>query len=211
MFGDSSEDGPEITLTPDLSEQIQRSIGSPTLQTYSDCSDLEASLKLSIEEETRTSLLQAVDDVYYWGGGWMEDDMVMESSDGDASPSTSPQTRTEGTDFSGTNNQEQGVDEADFVKTDGYHIYFLDNGLLHIMDIPEFGEIEHASSTEIEGTPVAMMLNEDTLVVVSTISSWSINSEDPLAEAMGWGGEWNSWRTNILTKFTVYNLSLIHI
>jgi len=75
------------------------------------------------------------------------------------------------------------------------------------MDIPEFGEIEHASSTEIEGTPVAMMLNGDRLVVVSTISSWGINQEDPLAEAMGWGGEWNSWRTSTLTKFTVYNVS----
>ena len=34
-------------------------------------------------------------------------------------------TRVEGEDFSGTNNQEAGVDEADFVKTDGYHIYYL--------------------------------------------------------------------------------------
>ena len=160
VFDDSSDEEEQIILNPDLGEQTKRSIGSPNLLSYSDCSDLEESLKLSIEEETRTSLIQAIDDVYYWGGGWMEDDMVMESSDGDASPSSSPKTRTEGSDFSGTNNQEQGVDEADFVKTDGYHIYFLDNGLLHIMDIPEFGEIEHASSTEIEGTPVAMMLND---------------------------------------------------
>ena len=207
VFDDSSDDEEQIILNPDLGEQTKRSLGSPNLLTYSDCSDLEESLKLSIEEETRTSLIQAIDEVYYWGGGWMEDDMVMESSDGGTSPSTSPQPRTEGSDFSGTNNQEQGVDEADFVKTDGYHIYFLDNGLLHIMDIPEFGEIEHASSTEIEGNPVAMMLNDDRLVVVSTISSWSINQEDPLAEAMGWGGEWNSWRTSTLTKFTVYNVS----
>ena len=161
VFDDSSDEEEQIILNPELGEQTKRAIGSPNLLTYSDCSDLEESLKLSIEEETRTSLIQAIDEVYYWGGGWMEDDMVMESSDGGTSPSTSPQPRTEGSDFSGTNNQEQGVDEADFVKTDGYHIYFLDNGLLHIMDIPEFGEIEHASSTEIEGTPVAMMLNEE--------------------------------------------------
>ena len=34
----------------------------------------------------------------------------------------------EGEDFSGTNNQERGVDEPDFVKTDGERIFTLTNG-----------------------------------------------------------------------------------
>ena len=33
--------------------------------------------------------------------------------------------RIPGVDFSGTNNQEQGIDEADFVKTDGSYIYLV--------------------------------------------------------------------------------------
>ena len=52
-----------------------------------------------------------------------------------------------------------------------------------------------------------MMLDGDNLVVISTVSSWNLNSNDPLASKMGWGGDWYGWRTSILTKFTVYDVS----
>ncbi len=193
----------------DLGDITKRSIGSPDLQIYSDCLELETALKISIEEEARTSLLQAVEEQYYWGGGiWMEDSAEMAMDGGGSTSSSPPPTaRKEGVDYSGTNNQEQGVDEADFVKTNGYNIFFVDNGVLHIMDVPEFGEIEHASTTEVQGSPVAMMLNNDSLVVVSSVSSWNIADNDPLQDAMGWSGDWYGWRTNSLTKFTVYNVS----
>ena len=200
---DSNHDFVEI----DLGDAMKRSIGSPYLESFSDCEELEFALKISIEEEAKTSILQAVEDVYYWGGGmWLEGDAEMAMDDGSSSTSA-PSTKQEGVDYSGTNNQEQGVDEADFVKTDGYHIYFVDNGVLHIMDIPEFGEIEHASTTSIQGSPVAMMLNEESLVVISTVSSWNIDSQDPLSKAMGWSEDWYGWRTSTLTKFTVYDVS----
>ena len=193
----------------DLGDIAKRSIGSPDLEIYSDCLELENALKISIEEEARTSLLQAIEEQYYWGGGiWMEDSAEMAMADGGSATSSPPPTaRKEGTDYSGTNNQEQGVDEADFVKTNGYNIFFVDDGVLHIMDVPEFGEIEHASTTEVQGSPVAMMLNNDSLVVVSSVSSWNIADSDPLQDAMGWSGDWYGWRTNSLTKFTVYNVS----
>ena len=203
-------DEPYEMLPTDLGDVAKRSIGSPNLEIFSDCDELEIALKQSIEEEARTSLLQAVDEVYYWGGGmWLEGDAEMAMDDaGSATSSTPPPTtRQEGVDYSGTNNQEQGVDEADFVKTNGYNIFFVDNGVLHIMDVPEFGEIEHASTTDIQGSPVAMMLNEDNLVVVSTVSNWNIDYDDPLQEAMGWSDDWYGWRTNTLTKFTVFDIS----
>ena len=203
-------DEPYEMVPTDLGDVVKRSIGSPNLEIFSDCDELEIALKQSIEEEARTSLLQAVDEVYYWGGGmWLEGDAEMAMDDaGSATSSTPPPTtRQEGVDYSGTNNQEQGVDEADFVKTNGYNIFFVDNGVLHIMDVPEFGEIEHASTTEIQGSPVAMMLNEDNLVVVSTVSNWNIDYDDPLQEAMGWSDDWYGWRTNTLTKFTVFDIS----
>ena len=203
-------DEPYEMIPTDLGDVAKRSIGSPNLEIFSDCNELEIALKQSIEEEARTSLLQAVDEVYYWGGGmWLEGDAEMAMDDaGSATSSTPPPTtRQEGVDYSGTNNQEQGVDEADFVKTNGYNIFFVDNGVLHIMDVPEFGEIEHASTTDIQGSPVAMMLNEDNLVVVSTVSNWNIDYDDPLQEAMGWSDDWYGWRTNTLTKFTVFDIS----
>jgi len=205
IIDESKKEDTDLILNIDLGDSVKRTMGSPHLQTYDDCNELENALKASIEEETRTNLIQAVEEVWNWGGGWIEDDMEM--MDGDTASASTSQKRQEGVDFSGTNNQEQGVDEADFVKTDGFHIYFLDNGQLHIMDIPEFGEIEHASSTTIEGNPVAMMLNEDILIVVSTVSSWNLDSNDPLAKSLGWGDEWQGWRTSTLTKFTVYDIS----
>ena len=206
-LSDSDDKSDEI-VEIDLGEITKRSIGSPYLEIYSSCDELEANLKASIEEEARTSLLQAVDEVYYWGGGlWMEDDAEMAEASSDSTSAPSTKSRQEGVDYSGTNNQEQGVDEADFVKTNGYNIFFVDDGVLHIMDIPEFGEIEHASTTPIQGNPVAMLLNDDVLVVVSTVSSWNIEEDDPLQDAMGWDGDWYGWRTNTLTKFTVYNVS----
>ena len=72
-----------------------------------------------------------------------------ESSTNSASPHQ-PLDSKEGADFSGTNNQEQGVDEADFVKTDGYYVYFLNGKKLEIFGVPEFGELTHLSTTVIE-------------------------------------------------------------
>ncbi len=210
LAADDNDDAEPIYLNPYLGEEVKRVFGSPDLQSFDDCDTLETALKRTIEEETRTSLMQAVEEqYYYWGGGWLEDDaeMAMDASSESSGSSPPAQTRNEGTDYSGTNNQEQGVDEADFVKTDGFHIYFLDSGVLQILDVPEFGEIEFASSTSIEGSPTAMMLDGDNLVVISSVYSWSLNSNDPLADRMGWGDDWYGWRTSTLTKFTVFDVS----
>ena len=132
-------------LPDDWKTQTSRTISQPHLVQFDSCLNMEYDLKASIAEEYRTQLLQAVEEQYYYGGIWFDDGMVAESAmDGDvaSSGSTQPQKRTQGEDFSGTNNQEQGVDEADFIKTDGYFIYALQGSTLSIMSVPEFGEIE---------------------------------------------------------------------
>ena len=208
IFQSDSEEKSSDTTEIDLGNTVKRSVSSPNLEVFSDCDSLEKALKSSIEEDARTSLLQAVDEVYYWGGEIGLDDGLEMAEDTSSSPPTaSPKTRQEGVDFSGTNNQEQGVDEADFVKTNGYNIFFVDNGLLHIMDVPEFGEIKHSSTTPIQGNPVAMLLDGNQLVVISTVYTWNIDEDDPLQDSMGWTGDWYGWRTNTLTKFSVYNVS----
>ena len=198
-------------LPDDWKTKTQRTISQPQLVQFDSCDNMEYSLKASIAEEYRTELLQAVEEMYYWGGGWLEDGMVAEASmDGDTATSNvakSQPTRTEGEDFSGTNNQEQGVDEADFIKTDGYYIYVLQGSSLSIMEIPEFGEIEFASNSTIEGSPISMMLEDDRLIVLSSYNPWSINSEDDLYEYLRWGGEYSQWRVNSLTKYTTFDIS----
>ena len=201
-----------VTVLPeDWKTKTQRTISQPQLVQFDSCDSMEYSLKASIAEEYRTELLQAVEEMYYWGGGWLEDGIVAEASmDGDTAESNvakSQPTRTEGEDFSGTNNQEQGVDEADFIKTDGYYIYVIQGSSLSIMEIPEFGEIEFASNSSIEGSPISMMLQDDRLIVLSSYNPWSINSEDDMYEYLRWGGEYSQWRVNSLTKYTTFDIS----
>ena len=207
-------DVPDVTLPDDWADVPARSIGSPQLQGYDDCEDLERSLKSSLEEEYRIHLLQAAAEEYYYGGAiWMEDDMEMvadSASDADGGNPARPgatKSLVEGEDFSGTNNQESGVDEADFVKTDGYNIYYLQGQKLHIFGVPEFGQITDLSNTTVEGTPQAMMLDGDELVVISTLSPWSLSRSSPVIDEMGWDGEYGNWRTSSLTKFTVYDVA----
>ena len=175
---DEPIDTPDVTLPSDWSTAVSRTVSNPQLSGFADCQALEESLKQSIAEEYRTQILQAAEEVYYYGGFWMEDDaeMAMDGATGASNGQTKSASppREEGKDFSGTNNQEEGVDEADFVKTDGYYIYFLNGQKLEILGVPDFGTITYESHFTIEGTPQAMMLDGDRLVVISTVSPWRL-------------------------------------
>src|SRR5688572_30998445 len=81
---------------------------------YQSCSQLEKDLEDMLIREVHASIDQH-DKVNTAG----EDAPTSDSSGGEGGG------RQEGVDYSGTNNQENGVDEADMVKTDGYHIYAL--------------------------------------------------------------------------------------
>ena len=134
------EDYPQLDLP-------ERTRTQPTLQTYDECDALLLDLKNSLFDEMLVRLDQ--ESYYHWiGGPWMwreggvgfaDDVAVAESSADDGgsnSGSNSASTSREG-EFSGTNNQEAGVDEADFLKTDGFHIYMLNGqslvlSLIHI-------------------------------------------------------------------------------
>ncbi len=208
------DDTPQDTgLTESQSEYLEnilsdRSRSSPTLSTYDSCGYLEIDLKEHLKEEMRVSLGTGS---YYYGGWGMVDDMVMvgefemamDSDDGmemDSAPpsagSESQKTSSggeEGVDFSGTNNQEQGVDEADFVKTDGSYIYLVNQGYsdwgvypsgkLHILEIPEVGDVSYLSNISIEGRPNEMLLVGDKAVVYSNVYVYSYYEEEhPLAD-----------------------------
>jgi len=203
---------PDVVLPDDWSSITARTVSGPQLFAYDDCEDLEQALKTSLEEEYRTLLLQAIEEQYYYGGGmWDDAEFAMaEDSAADGGTTSTPRStpnRVEGEDFSGTNNQEAGVDEADFVKTDGYHIYYLQGTNLHIFGVPEFGELEATASVELAGTPAAMMLDGNQLVVISNLNPWRIHSSHPVVDAMGWDDAYGSWRTNSLTKFTVFDIT----
>ena len=170
---------------------------SPVLETYDQCDLLLDDLKQSIYNE----MLVSLDQQSYWhwsgpvwrgGGVLIEDDAMMmdgapegasDESGASVGASADSDSSREG-EFSGTNNQEEGVDEADFLKTDGYHIYMLNGNLLVIMGVPEFGELTLESNISIQGYPMQMMLEDDRLVVASSVYYWSLPHDDPLRELM---------------------------
>jgi inhibitor of cysteine peptidase len=73
-------------------------------------------------------------------------------------------------DYSTTNLQVAGVDEADFVKNDGKYIYILSCGELSIIDAYPAENAKTLSTTRIEGNPGEMFLNDDRLVIFA--SGW---------------------------------------
>jgi uncharacterized secreted protein with C-terminal beta-propeller domain len=208
-----SDDYPKLDL-PD------RSRTQPTLQSYDECDALLLDLKNALYDEMLVRLDQ--ESYYHWVGwnwGWgfgAEDDVAMmdgaPESAADESGSAAPSTR-EG-EFSETNNQEAGVDEADFLKTDGYHIYMLNGQSLVIMDVPEFGQVGLTSETEIEGTPLQMMIDGDRMVIASMIYAWNLPEDHPLRELLIEEVQWGEgkdvytyYRVQNLVKYTVVDIT----
>lgn len=172
------------------------------LHQYNSCSDLETDLKGVLTQQAFAD----IDNIDRWGYG-AEDSAGAPSNGGDSSSSGGG--RTEGTDYSGTNNQEQGVDEADLVKSDGYHLYALNGHQLHIFGTPNFGDLVPESVTNIEGSPTEMLLdaNANRAVVFSIIDVYSLPDGHPLKQLVGWQDDQWYWRIAQLTKITVIDIT----
>ena len=175
--------GAACTDAPSPIDVGTRSRSSAALRSYESCDALAGDLRQHTAERARTMLLQQREQLRnndgYWFGGITDG---APAAEGDASNDGGG--RQEGVDFSGTNNQEQGVDEADIVKTDGFFIYALNGDRLEIMGVPEFGQLAAVSSTTIEGWPTQLLLGDDRAVVFSQISAWEQDREDPLADLL---------------------------
>lgn len=68
-------------------------------------------------------------------------------------------------DYSTTNVQVEGVDEADFIKNDDKYIYMVVNGKLVIVDAYPAEDAELISETKIKGYPTNMFLKNDKVIV----------------------------------------------
>ena len=97
---------------------------------------------------------------------------------------------------SDTNTQVDGVDEADFVETDGRYLYVARNGALTIVD----SDSSVASQTSLSGYTVGQFLAGDRLTVITQDGGgWY----GPMAR-MAYGSWWN-W--NPQTTVTVFDVS----
>ncbi len=190
----SDPDGPNEHLLAKTTQLVQ----------YANCNQLEDDLKQMVIYE----IWSDIDQAGYWGWGGAED---ASGGAGEGAPNDDSGGRQEGVDYSGTNNQEQGVDEADFVKTDGYHIYTLNGNRVHIMGVPQFGQLTNESVTQIEGHPMQMLLDsaQNRLVVFSNVYVDSLPDGHPLKPAVGKKDEDDTWHWRIpyLTKVTVLDIA----
>jgi uncharacterized secreted protein with C-terminal beta-propeller domain len=85
----------------------------------------------------------------------------------ESSPSTVP-------DFSGTNIQVEGVNEADVVKTDGEYIYVMSTSNVTIIRAYPATDAEILSKIKLNGTLSGMFINGDRLVVFEQQSPYDI-------------------------------------
>ena len=105
-------------------------------------------------------------------GGSYYADAASEGSSWDSGASDSGGGPTEGPEeYSETNVQVPGVDEADFMKTDGQYIYILADGKLRIVDSWPPEEARVVSTHVVEGGPTALYYGEDRVVVYSALGA----------------------------------------
>ena len=187
---------------------------SPALVTFSECDRLEYRLKENLKQEMRESLLY-YDDMYLYGPvadvtGPVPGDATGESAFTDTAGWQA------GVDYSGTNNQETGVDEADFVKTDGYCLFVVNGNKLFILPVEQFGSLASGDTVEIEGTPFNMLLyKNDTgsraarALVFSTVYAGDLKPDHPLYPYLaGSASGGNSFYATHLTKLTLIDVSV---
>jgi hypothetical protein len=111
---------------------------------------------------------------YYGGGMRGEGDMAAptsgasSSSGGTGAPSPAPQEKASS--YSETNTQVKGVDEADFVKTDGSNLFVLHGKSFKIVKAWPANELKELASFDIEGTPSEMFVADGKAVIYSTVN-----------------------------------------
>ena len=116
------------------------------------------------------------------GGGWfgpmpmIEEEMAMASDDMAEAAAPAPgagatvtAAPVEGVDFSGTNVQEAGVDEADIVKTDGRRIYTVSAGQLVVVDAASRSTV--GTVTVAEGWGRELFIDGDSLLLITHSTS----------------------------------------
>jgi len=116
--------------------------------------------KFSSEQELNDFVKSSQSGSYY--GGAMMQSRVMTAS---MSEGSAIQKSAEASDFSTTNIQVEGVDEADIIKNDGKYIYTVSGNKVEIIDAYPAESAKIISQIEINGSVNEIFINGDRLVV----------------------------------------------
>ncbi len=137
------------------------------LNGFGDCTSFEAYAKLAAIQLMRARVEQARDADAQWAGN---EEGVFAGADGDIGDDGE-------SDHSETNNQEEGVDEADLIKTDGNYLYSLYKGQLIIVEAGEEGALGEAGRVEVGGYANELFIYNDTAVVFSSLNDNDVSPE----------------------------------
>ena len=145
----------------------------------------------AMEQHLTESFLYSLTNSYGHFHG-IEEDIAVDSADasggGDSPPS----------DYSTTNVQEKGVDEADLVKTDGEHVYVINQGVLSIIDSWPAEEAKLIGELDLESVgrdgyvTEDMFLFEDRILVFSREWTERSATDDSGKEMSDRGSTWIS-------------------
>lgn len=163
------------------------------LEGFTDCGGLERYIEDTAVKRMRSEL--ETQKPAYWGrfrGGSFSPFMG-----GEMPPEAAPSSDSAGggsggsqgpNDHTGTNNQVEGVHEADFVQNDGTRIFVLSGNKLYLHRSWPAEQLTLAASLEVEGWPSEMLLEENNrLVIVSQVYEKLPGVTDPYAGRYGGG------------------------
>jgi len=173
------------------------------LESFASCPDLEKYIEDTAVLQMRSRMQADRDQDYsYWRGN-------PEAADMNSTPTAAPAAGAAGpSNYTTTNTQVAGVDEADFVKNDGTRIFVLSGNRLHINQSWPANELKTLSSLEIEGWPTQMFLEgSNRLVVFSQV--WNKGLYSPAIYGDNFAGDamWCGYRYSNSLKITVVDIS----
>ena len=143
------------------------------------CEEVAAALRDGVAVSMERILAQNLEIAL--GGGsrcWLEDWLGPAAGPGGAGEEAASE-------YSETNNQVDGVDEADFVKTDGAFIYVAANGRFQVLDAWPAPETRVIASVPIEGEPKRLFVHGDRAVVYSSLADIYRTPEYPWLPVTG--------------------------
>jgi hypothetical protein len=163
--GGEDEDGGAVPANVPVQQEAR-------LARFESCPALESYLEDTAVGLMRAELERAKGYYREGNGGWFPGPMPVEDGGGSAPPG-GPVAGGPGTsgpkDHTDTNNQVEGVDEADFVKNDGTRIFVLSGQKLYVHRSWPAEALSAVSSLQVEGWPREMFLEGSRVVVFSAV------------------------------------------
>jgi hypothetical protein len=189
----SGSDAPkkEETTPPETISQVPPTPVS-TLKRAQSCDDLSQAIKGDALRKMNDTIDAQIESIKLWfdgqfGGGGIvaggaTDGRGGEANAGSASPGAPPPPSGSGSgsgsssasQYSETNTQVKGVDEADIVKNDGQYIYLLHGNSFQILTAWPAQALAAAGKVDIEGRPSEMFVANGKAVVFSAVNGASV-------------------------------------